>query len=79
MSNQAKGPADKALLLRAVLSTADGRQRLAEQPPLLLRQAALVQPPGERASVMVHSERRFQTLLGFGAAFTEAAPKPSRV
>jgi glucosylceramidase len=55
------------------MSTADGRQRLAEQPPLLLQAATAAQPPSHQASVMVHSERRFQTLLGFGAAFTEAA------
>ncbi|MCV2370622.1 glucosylceramidase [Paucibacter oligotrophus] len=67
-------PSQNPRYLQHMLSTADGQTRLAEQPPLLLSCA----PTGagvaaDSPSVVLHSERRFQTLLGFGAAFTEAA------
>ncbi|MCV2360763.1 glucosylceramidase [Paucibacter sp. TC2R-5] len=74
------------LQLRCVLSTADGQRRLAEQAPLLLQgPAGANSAHSDLPSVMVHSGRRFQTLLGFGGAFTEAAavtwsalPEPER-
>ena len=60
--------------LRAVLSTADGAHRLSEQPPLCLHSASVaLGATAETPSVMVNSERRFQAILGFGGAFTEAA------
>jgi glucosylceramidase len=48
--------------------TAERGERLAEQPPLLSDGG---QP--DLPCVFVNTERRFQTLLGFGGAFTEAA------
>jgi len=56
--------------LRFVLSARDGAERLSEQAPLSLAPG----PSGsELPQIMVNSDRRFQTLQGFGAAFTEAA------
>ena len=55
---------------RWVLSARDGGACLAEQTPL-----ALADPESAASlpSLLVNSERRFQTLLGFGGAFTESA------
>ncbi|MBC7730628.1 MAG: glycoside hydrolase family 30 protein [Bacteriovorax sp.] len=58
--------------MRCVLTARDSGARLAEQPPcaaLDLAQASGAALP----SVWVDPTRRFQTLEGFGAAFTEAA------
>lgn len=54
--------------LRRWLSSRDGGERLAEQPPLPWHSGPL--PGGPQ--VFVDSTRRHQTLLGFGGAFTEA-------
>ncbi|MBT9456855.1 MAG: glycoside hydrolase family 30 protein [Burkholderiaceae bacterium] len=57
--------------LRCILSRRDGPERLSEQAPLLCSPDA-----GSAAGLpqlMVNSARRFQTLEGFGGAFTEAA------
>ncbi len=62
--------------LRVVLSTADGVYRLSEQPRLSLLDASAASAPNgatDLPSVMVNSSRRFQRILGFGGAFTEAA------
>lgn len=56
--------------LHHVLSTRDGGLRLAAQPPL---PTAAQGTADAGATVWVDSTRRFQTLLGFGGAFTEAA------
>jgi len=60
--------------IRSFLTSQEGGQRLAEQ------QALAVAPDnsdgggdGERPSLWVDSSHRFQTLLGFGGAFTESA------
>jgi len=55
-------------MIRQFLSARDAAAQLAEQP-LLVRQ-----PGDDRLpSVFVNTERVFQTILGFGGAFTEAA------
>lgn len=55
-------------MIRQFLSARDAATQLAEQP-LLVRQ-----PGDDRLpSVFVNTERVFQTILGFGGAFTEAA------
>lgn len=54
--------------LRWWLSSRDGGQRLAPQPPL-----APAAADGTAARLWVDTTRRFQTLMGFGGAFTEAA------
>jgi glucosylceramidase len=54
--------------LRWVLTARDGGARLSPQPPLSPRPAL-----ADGALLTVASERAFQTLLGFGGAFTEAA------
>ena len=54
--------------LRSVLTARDGGQRLAAQGPL---QPAAAEP--DLPSLWVDTASRFQTLLGFGGAFTEAA------
>jgi len=54
--------------MRHFLSARDGGARLTEQAPL--------EPCGANAGLpvlLVNPERRFQTLVGFGGAFTEAA------
>jgi glucosylceramidase len=51
-----------------VLSTPDGRHRLSEQAPLPAAQGDVGLP-----RIWVDAGRRFQTLEGFGGAFTEAA------
>ena len=56
--------------MRFVLSARDGGQRLAEQPPLTAASAA---EAAGLPSIWVDPGRRFQTLEGFGGAFTEAA------
>ena len=58
--------------LRFILSARDTGARLSEQAPL----AALPAGPQIDPSLprlVVNTERRFQTHLGFGGAFTEAA------
>ncbi len=55
--------------LRCWLSSREGNRRLAEQA----RPARHEGPAAAGPSVFVDSHRRFQTLLGFGGAFTEAA------
>ncbi len=55
--------------LRCWLSSRSGGERLAEQPRLTGHEG----PAAAGPSVFVDSARRFQTLLGFGGAFTEAA------
>ena len=63
--------------LRCFLTSRDGGQRLTEQPMLepLAELAALAtsRDDPDLPRVMVNSARRFQTLEGFGGAFTEAA------
>ena len=58
-------------MVRWVLTSQAGGERLAEQPPLL------PMLPGSGGAnlplLFVNTERRFQTLQGFGGAFTEAA------
>ena len=55
-------------MIRQFLSARDATAQLAEQPPLEY------QTGGEQLpSVFVNTERVFQTVLGFGGAFTEAA------
>ena len=58
--------------LRWVLSARDDGTRLAEQHPLA-PQADAAAHAGAPARLWVDSSRRFQQLLGFGGAFTEAA------
>lgn len=57
------------VLTRSVLSARDGGLRLAERPPP--RMGGDVH--GRLPRVVVDTSRRFQTHLGFGGAFTEAA------
>lgn len=54
---------------RCVLSARDGGLRLAEQAPPPLDDSGLSRLP----RIVVDSTRRYQTHLGFGGAFTEAA------
>ena len=54
--------------VRCVLSARDSDARLAEQPPLQRCAADTALP-----RLVVNTTRRFQTHLGFGGAFTEAA------
>jgi glucosylceramidase len=54
--------------LRHFLTAPDGGARLTEQARLAPHEGRTAGPV-----LTVNSERRFQTLLGFGAAFTEAA------
>ena len=56
--------------LRCILSARDGGARLSEQAALMLVDGL---DAGDLPQLMVNSARRFQTLEGFGAAFTEAA------
>jgi glucosylceramidase len=55
--------------LRVFLTQKDSTARLAEQPPLVAAGAA----DAALARLLVNTERRFQTMEGFGGAFTEAA------
>ncbi len=55
--------------LRCWLSRRDGGERLAEQPAPAWHEG----PAPAGPSVFVDPQRRLQTLLGFGGAFTEAA------
>jgi glucosylceramidase len=55
--------------VRSWLSARDSGARLAPQPPL----PALHPSTAGSASVFVDAGRRFQTVLGFGGAFTESA------
>lgn len=59
------------LPVRHFLTAKDTGQYLAEQPELALDTRTLA--PQNLPHVLVNPERRFQKLLGFGAAFTEAA------
>ena len=62
-------------VVRCFLSARHQTTQLAEQAPLTLSSAPLAND-SERTrlpQLMVNTERRFQTLEGFGAAFTEAA------
>ena len=62
--------AQPAPATRCLRSARDSGERLAAQPAPLWRDAA----PGDTGpTVYVDPARRFQTLLGFGGAFTEAA------
>lgn len=79
MSTASTGRAE-ASPWRQVLTARDGGDRLADQPPV---QAGT--PAAGLARVWVDPGRRFQRLLGFGGAFTEAAaatwmrlPPPAR-
>ena len=70
--------------MRWFLSARDGGARLAEQPPLPRCDAAEA-ASGHPAVLTVDTTRRFQTIEGFGGAFTEAAavtwqalPPPAR-
>ena len=54
--------------MRCFLTSQQGGQRLAEQAPL-----SLAAPQHELPTVFVDPQRRFQTIEGFGGAFTEAA------
>ncbi|MES2714758.1 MAG: glycoside hydrolase family 30 protein [Pseudomonadota bacterium] len=66
---QAATPATATAPMRSVLTAQGLAEVLAPQPPLPAASAADAALP----QVWVDSSRRFQTLLGFGAAFTEAA------
>ena len=55
--------------LRVFLTQRDSTARLAEQTPLAAASAADASLP----RLVVNTERRFQTMEGFGGAFTEAA------
>jgi glucosylceramidase len=55
--------------VRHFLTAKDTPDRLSEKPPLTMGPAA----ESVLASVMIDPERRFQTIEGFGGAFTEAA------
>lgn len=62
--------------VRTILTARGQVTQLAEQAPLTLLNALGVAAESERdrlPQLMVNTERRFQTLEGFGAAFTEAA------
>ncbi len=61
-------PAPVPHAIRSFLTSQEGERRLAVQEPL---QAAPAND--ELATLWVDSTRRFQTLLGFGGAFTESA------
>ena len=56
------------MILRSTHSRADGSARLSEQPPL-----QAVSGGGGLPVLLVDTRRRFQTIEGFGGAFTEAA------
>ena len=60
---------------RWFLSARDGGARLAEQPRLVPAEAsqAISGLPGSAPALWVYTSRRFQTIEGFGGAFTEAA------
>lgn len=60
-----------AIPIRWFLTARDGGHRLSEQPPLWSSGAA--QPDGELPCVFVQPDRLFQTIEGFGGAFTESA------
>ncbi len=71
--------------LRSVLSARDGGARLAEQVPLREVPTASIAERGPGPTLWVDTSRRFQTIEGFGGAFTEAAavtwqalPAPAR-
>ena len=66
IGSTAAGPAP-----RCFLTSRDGGERLAEQPSPHPLHA--LQGDADLPSVMVNTERAFQTLEGFGGAFTEAA------
>jgi len=67
-------PADVAVrTLRQFLSVRDGLARLSEQSPLVLQTSPIPPALQDLPHVLVNSSRRFQTMEGFGAAFTEAA------
>ena len=55
-------------MIRQFLSARDATAQLAEQPPLEFQKGDEQLP-----SVFVNTDRVFQTVLGFGGAFTEAA------
>jgi glucosylceramidase len=59
----------KPTTLRVYLTQRDGASPLAEQLPLTVTVGAAASLP----RLVVNTERRFQTHLGFGGAFTEAA------
>jgi glucosylceramidase len=59
--------------LRSVLSAREGGARLAEQAPLQGVPTASVADRGPGPTLWVDTSRRFQTIEGFGGAFTEAA------
>ena len=56
------------MTLRHYATTRDGPERLSERPPLVSQMVDPALPV-----VMVNSRRTFQTMEGFGGAFTEAA------
>lgn len=58
-------------IVRHFLTAKAGSLHLAEQPPLAWDAGNAA--PQDMAHVMVNLDRRFQAILGFGAAFTEAA------
>ena len=59
-------PPDPALAVRVWISTADRQQRLARQPDAQLHDA-------ETATIEVDPGRRYQSMVGFGAAMTDAS------
>ncbi len=58
-----------AYSFRHFLTARDTPSRLSEQPPPVLGPTAAT----AKSSVLVEPDKRFQTLVGFGGAFTEAA------
>jgi glucosylceramidase len=67
-ANTAPPPAAMPRAIRSFLTAQEGDRHLAAQDPL---QAAPAD--GELATLCVDSSHRFQTMLGFGGAFTESA------
>jgi glucosylceramidase len=61
-------PAAVPHAIRSFLTAQEGDRRLALQEPL-----PAASPDGEHVTLWVDSTRRFQTMLGFGGAFTESA------
>ena len=61
--------APAAYSFRHFLTARDTPDRLSEQPPLVIGATAAT----AKSSVLVEPDKRFQTLAGFGGAFTEAA------
>lgn len=62
-------PMSNSTPVRSWVSTSDGASRLKPQAPLALAPAEV----GDEFVIHVHPSERFQTIIGFGASFTETA------